>query len=348
MSERRCVQCGGYGGHNGGRWDSLVWVTCAACNGTGEPQEGASTAQIPSPEPKTDSAPSCDSATAADFRADPAGTLQRATGGRVEITDGDRVVGVLSVPTDSCDSPELDYGITPIGYVTREELSAMYQKSETQCCGLACEAMGHSADCPQPAPCDSELAAIRKRLVSWPYDGGWATDDVATLLRMVDELTDRVRYWQEMSTQLGIKASEYRTSRDELTADLKTTCETEAVVRQQRDELRAKLADAQYWRERHCEESRLNAERSAQHWLRIRELEAKLAEAEKKHAEDVMWIAEADARAEAAEALLTATQLQSESRGKALLAAEARVRELEMRSDRLITACQQCMRKDEK
>lgn len=55
-----------------------------------------------------------------------------------------------------------------------------------------------TADTSGGAPsCDSaELAAIRKRLADWPYEG-WATKDCHALLRMVDELrkelTDAIR-----------------------------------------------------------------------------------------------------------------------------------------------------------
>jgi hypothetical protein len=97
---------------------ALVWVCgrypdCRRLNN--EPQEGGRRELGPAgcdPETSGESEqprplPSCDSVTAAAFRADPSGTLQRATERPVTVTDdAGRVVGVLSVPTDRLDEPD--------------------------------------------------------------------------------------------------------------------------------------------------------------------------------------------------------------------------------------------------
>jgi len=71
---------------------------------------------------------------------------------------------------------------------------------------------------PSPAASDdAELAAWRKAV---PFMHPDSRPIGEALLRKVDELADRLRYWTEMSTQLGIKASGYRAERDDLRAKL--------------------------------------------------------------------------------------------------------------------------------
>lgn len=112
---------------------------------------------------------------------------------------------------------------------------------------------------------DSELAAIKAEAAAGNDIG---EDNARTLLRMVDELTMQLSNWKSLYYEAEQAGEEsYRDM-------LSTTKE--------RDELRAKLTDSEHWRARHCEESRLAGEQSQKNWERAKELEAKLAEAEKK------------------------------------------------------------------
>lgn len=137
---------------------------------------------------------------------------------------------------------------------------------------------------PSPVPsCDSELEAIRERINSESVyeDGGYLSlDEGRTLLRMVDELTGALRDEKQGAEQwldrcrAAMKERDFQAQR---ASDAQTIL---SAVSKERDDLRAKLDDA----------ARIHVEAEAKHAYRVKELEAKLAEAEKARAMSEQWL----------------------------------------------------------